>query len=246
MLKPQVRSAEQWQSIRDLFTKNLIFNEERGKLATGIATVDSLGNIELLKLPIKASQFIGLSEYDAVMSRIGSKTTLILGHTRLPTKGDPSQRANNHPVQAGTVLGVHNGHIENDDELFVRCECQRQANVDSEIIFRLIEKINPIHKDVSYLSSILPFVQLLKGEFTFLAIDQRSPSQMVVLKHKNPLCIHFHRQWNALIFSSRYIFLRKIFGHSIVAETLKQDHLMLFDANHIAEMGISPNSMIPI
>src|SRR6516165_7536119 len=40
-----------------------------------------------------------------------------LVHVRDFTKGHPSVAANNHPIRHGPVVGVHNGRIENDDEL---------------------------------------------------------------------------------------------------------------------------------
>jgi hypothetical protein len=66
------------------------------------------------------------------------------------------------------------------------------------------------------------------------------------LKHNNPLCIHFHREWNALIFSSRYVFLRKAFGAPLIAEALEHDQLILFDARSIPELGILPKLAMPL
>ena len=43
-----------------------------------------------------------------------------LVHVRDYTKGHPSIAANNHPVRHGAVVGIHNGIIANDDELFER------------------------------------------------------------------------------------------------------------------------------
>ncbi|MGB8002830.1 MAG: hypothetical protein WCF27_01070, partial [Gaiellaceae bacterium] len=40
----------------------------------------------------------------------------LLVHVRDYTKGHPSFSANNHPVRHGSVVGIHNGIIENDDE----------------------------------------------------------------------------------------------------------------------------------
>ena len=39
------------------------------------------------------------------------------------TKGHPSIAANNHPVQHGPVVGIHNGIIVNDDELLADSRC---------------------------------------------------------------------------------------------------------------------------
>jgi glutamine phosphoribosylpyrophosphate amidotransferase len=58
------------------------------------------------------------------------------------TKGHPRIEANNHPVRHGAVVGIHNGHIDNDDELMSRYGFEREEprmSVDSEVIFALAE-----------------------------------------------------------------------------------------------------------
>jgi glutamine phosphoribosylpyrophosphate amidotransferase len=58
------------------------------------------------------------------------------------TKGHPEIEANNHPIRHGTVVGVHNGVIENDDHVLDRYGIERAApgmTVDSEAIFALME-----------------------------------------------------------------------------------------------------------
>ena len=44
----------------------------------------------------------------------------VLVHVRDFTKGHPTILANNHPIRHGRVVGIHNGIIANDDELFAR------------------------------------------------------------------------------------------------------------------------------
>jgi glucosamine 6-phosphate synthetase-like amidotransferase/phosphosugar isomerase protein len=64
----------------------------------------------------------------------------LLIHVRDYTKGHPSIPANNHPVQHGPVVGIHNGIITNDDELLAPHSCARaepRMTVDSEAIFAL-------------------------------------------------------------------------------------------------------------
>jgi glucosamine 6-phosphate synthetase-like amidotransferase/phosphosugar isomerase protein len=66
--------------------------------------------------------------------------TQLLVHVRDYTKGHPSISANNHPVRHGSVVGIHNGIIANDDELLERHDCSRaepRMTVDSEAIFAL-------------------------------------------------------------------------------------------------------------
>jgi glucosamine 6-phosphate synthetase-like amidotransferase/phosphosugar isomerase protein len=62
----------------------------------------------------------------------------LLVHVRDYTKGHPSIAANNHPVRHGSVVGIHNGIITNDDELLAPHSCSRaepRMTVDSEAIF---------------------------------------------------------------------------------------------------------------
>src|SRR5205807_7279513 len=81
----------------------------------------------------------------ALLERIAvpRESTQVLVHVRDYTKGHPSLAANNHPVRHGAVVGVHNGIIGNDDDLFALHRIDRaepKMTVDSEIIFALAER----------------------------------------------------------------------------------------------------------
>lgn len=73
---------------------------------------------------------------------IPSTARQALVHVRDYTKGHPTISANNHPVRHGSVVGIHNGIIANDEELFVRHRIERHEpgmTVDSEVIFALVD-----------------------------------------------------------------------------------------------------------
>jgi len=75
--------------------------------------------------------------------RVPEEATQLLVHVRDYTKGHPSLSANNHPIRHGAVVGIHNGIIENDDELFDAhgiARAEPDMTVDSEIIFALAER----------------------------------------------------------------------------------------------------------
>ena len=235
-----------WQAIKDTFTRNLIFNEERGKAATGLAVVQAGGQVAMQKMARPAAEFVTSPAYLALLEQVGPQTTLLLGHTRHPTQGDPATPHNNHPLQVGPIFGVHNGHIDNDAALFTRFNLPRQTQVDSEIIFRLLEPYSPARLNGSYLAAVRPHLQLLQGRFTFLAVDRRAPHKLLVLKHNNPLSLHFEPAWNALVFSSRYIFLRKAFGHSVITEALPHDQLLLFETSSLSQHGCQPAAACPL
>ena len=63
-------------------------------------------------------------------------------HVRDYTKGHPTIEANNHPIRHGSVVGIHNGIIVNDEEIFAHYGFERahpDMTVDSEAIFALAE-----------------------------------------------------------------------------------------------------------
>jgi glutamine---fructose-6-phosphate transaminase (isomerizing) len=74
---------------------------------------------------------------------IPDEATQALLHVRAYTKGHPALAANNHPIRHGAVIGIHNGIIANDEEIFARYGFQRAEpgmTVDSEAIFALVEE----------------------------------------------------------------------------------------------------------
>jgi glucosamine 6-phosphate synthetase-like amidotransferase/phosphosugar isomerase protein len=89
-------------------------------------------------------------------------------HVRDHTKGRPSIEGNNHPIRHGSVVGVHNGQILNDEELFSRLEIRRHApdmTVDSEIIFAVAER------DGSQAKAL----EQLRGSMAAAWLDDRQP-----------------------------------------------------------------------
>jgi glucosamine 6-phosphate synthetase-like amidotransferase/phosphosugar isomerase protein len=70
----------------------------------------------------------------------------VLLHVRDYTKGHPTVPANNHPVRHGPIVGVHNGIIVNDEEIFDRHDFDRHEpsmSVDTEAIFAVVEEFGP-------------------------------------------------------------------------------------------------------
>lgn len=106
---------------------------ERGADAAGCAYVGDDGVI-VHKQPGGASRFL---EQFAIPHDLRQ----VLLHVRDHTKGRPSLAANNHPIRHGSIVGVHNGRIDNDEAIFARLGCGRAEDgmtVDSEAIFALL------------------------------------------------------------------------------------------------------------
>jgi glucosamine 6-phosphate synthetase-like amidotransferase/phosphosugar isomerase protein len=93
----------------------------------------------------------------------------VLVHVRDFTKGHPTILANNHPIRHGRVVGVHNGIIANDDELFDRHGIARQEpemTVDSEVIFALLDSFGTSPETLGQ----------LVGAMASAWLDEREPS----------------------------------------------------------------------
>ena len=109
---------------------------ERGADAVGFAYREDRRGVTVHKQRSGASALLDRVE-------VPTEATQLLVHVRDYTKGHPRIAANNHPVRHGTVVGIHNGIIVNDDELFDRNRIERATadmTVDSEIIFALAER----------------------------------------------------------------------------------------------------------
>lgn len=109
---------------------------ERGADAVGYAYRVGDGRIRVHKQRSGAT---------ALLDRVDvpEDATKLLVHVRDYTKGHPSLESNNHPIRHGSVVGIHNGIIKNDDELFSQHAIPRaepEMTVDSEIIFALAER----------------------------------------------------------------------------------------------------------
>ena len=83
---------------------------ERGADAVGYAYRNG-GDVHVHKQRSGASKLLDRIE-------IPQHASKVLVHVRDYTKGHPMIEANNHPVRHGSVVGVHNGIILNDEEIF--------------------------------------------------------------------------------------------------------------------------------
>ncbi len=243
LLTPKGRSPQQWQEIWQHFTENLCLNESRGREATGVAVTQSSGEIFLEKQPLPAQAFTQGATYQALTQHLTSQTVLILGHTRYPTQGTPAHNHNNHPLLVGDTLGIHNGHIHNSDDLFVGRGLTRQTEVDSEVIFRLLDDLN---SPVTDLAAMARDLRLLEGKFTILALQRHHPTQLILVRHHNPLSLYYHPHWQALLFSSSYIFLRKAFGPAVRQQEVPKDQVLCFDARALATHHHHPQAACPL
>jgi amidophosphoribosyltransferase len=108
---------------------------ERGADAVGYAHRSPVGRPQVHKRRSGASALLR----ELAVPQDASE---VMVHVRDYTKGHPTIDANNHPVRHGDVVGIHNGIIVNDEEIFAGHRFARhkpEMSVDTEAIFALAE-----------------------------------------------------------------------------------------------------------
>src|SRR4030066_1870777 len=116
---------------------------------------------------------------------------IAIGHTRWATHGGVTP-ANAHPHcdSTGTIAVVHNGIIENYQELRQRLTSKGHhfaSETDTEVIPHLIE--DEMKKGSSLEKAVLAVAPKLEGSYSFLAISSRDPGKVVGTRNGSPLAI---------------------------------------------------------
>ncbi|MEN8141036.1 MAG: hypothetical protein ABFR97_07420 [Thermodesulfobacteriota bacterium] len=246
LLGPGV-SDQQLKLIKEIFVANLLANEERGREATGVVSCGADGSSNCHKAALPAHDFVQTAGCKGFMkSAIDTSTSIILGHTREPTKGTVENNNNNHPIVVGKTVGVHNGVISNDDSIFSTLSSGLQPKarigaVDSEAIFALLDRVDPQLAMAEYVKGLQRAAGQLVGSFTTLFFNKNLPSTLFCLRYDNPISSHFQPELNCLFFSSRYVFLRKTFGSGVISKGMPGRTGFVFEAEKIASQGKRPS-----
>jgi hypothetical protein len=168
--------------------------EIRGKDATGVSALFDDGNFFVQKMAIAAKEFTARAggkpdDYEGLLAvlRDYSKAPLrcFIGHCRKKSAG-ALNNVDNHPIKAGNILGVHNGTLKNDKEIFEKLGCERDGKVDSEAIFRLLQFFTNDCADPFTLDSIEESCKRLEGTFSILAFNANNPYQVVSARDGRP------------------------------------------------------------
>ena len=148
-----------------ILVKALKRMEYRGYDSVGVAT-KSNGKIEVKKGVGKVAEVNNSIHLDTLPGKIG------IGHTRWATHGKVTDiNAHPHPSSSGKIAIVHNGIIENFNEL--KNDLQKngysfKSDTDSEVIANLLQQNYDQSSDEK--KSIMKTVSKLKGHYAFVAM----------------------------------------------------------------------------
>ena len=158
--------------------------EYRGYDSAGIATIDG-GEVKLRRSVGKLDRLAELLEKEPIDGTVG------IGHTRWATHGRPTE-INAHPHQAGDVLLVHNGIIENHRQLRNRLEelgHTIKSDTDTEIVAHLIEQYRKEAKDP--LVAVQNAVSQIEGAYALCVAFENDPDTLIAAKSSSPLIIGY-------------------------------------------------------
>jgi glucosamine 6-phosphate synthetase-like amidotransferase/phosphosugar isomerase protein len=136
VLDRRKRTEPELESIREDFATLMAATEIRGRDAAGAFVFTPGRTTCYYKQPGPASRMVAQPTFWALLDTITEETVGVVGHARWATQGSPKNNANNHPLVAGPIIGVHNGVVANYQELVQQVGAT--AQVDSEVIFRLL------------------------------------------------------------------------------------------------------------
>jgi glucosamine--fructose-6-phosphate aminotransferase (isomerizing) len=156
--------------------------EYRGYDSAGIAVLEN-GSVERVRAPGK------LGNLKAKMNGNHFTGTTGVGHTRWATHGAPNE-TNAHPHVAGDVVVVHNGIIENFQEL--KDELRKEGvkfatDTDTEVVAQLIARERA--KNVSPRQAVAKSLGRLEGAFALAIIFEGENDLMFGARMGAPLAV---------------------------------------------------------
>ncbi len=210
-----------------IIVKGLKRMEYRGYDSVGVAT-ESNNHIETKKGVGKVQEVNAKIQLDILPGKVG------IGHTRWATHGKVTD-ANAHPhsSSSGKLAIVHNGIIENFEQLKKELEKDGyifKSETDSEVIANLLQKNYEISKNVK--SAIIKTVSELRGHYAFVAMFENG--QLAAARFHEPLIVGIGK--NSYFLSSDVLGFIEQTDNAIYIENgnfviIDKDRLQILDFN---------------
>ena len=179
--------ASAQRNVTGILIEGLKRLEYRGYDSAGLSVLDKNNDIQIRKNAGKVSNLVdNLKESPA-------KGTLGIAHTRWATHGIPSE-VNAHPHSSSDVAVVHNGIIENHDEL--RSELtdlgyKFVSETDTEVVAHLVHHYldNQLDSSDSLKQAVQKTIDRLEGAYALGVISARAPGVLIGARSGSPLVL---------------------------------------------------------
>lgn len=171
------------QSAQQVLMSGLKRLEYRGYDSAGVVTFNKKATPTLLRAKGKVAQL------EAKVMTHQTKDTIGIGHTRWATHGEPSKR-NAHPHNVGDIYLVHNGIIENYQELksmLKRKGYDFKSETDTEVLTALVDLV--YKKTRNLVEAVSGALQMVVGTYGIAVLSTKHPDEIVVARQGSPLIV---------------------------------------------------------
>lgn len=163
------------QPVKDQLVAALEKLEYRGYDSAGVATKEQnqikvtkqVGKVSMLKQKLQKQTHLGI---------IG------IAHTRWATHGPVTQQ-NSHPFESENWCLVHNGIINNFEQLKVQHNITTDSQTDTEVIVHMLEQ-----QPTNDIFALINVCKQLKGSYA-LAVLNKNTNSIYLAKQKSPLFV---------------------------------------------------------
>ncbi|MDG6337764.1 glutamine--fructose-6-phosphate transaminase (isomerizing) [Glaesserella parasuis] len=171
------------RDVAEILVDGLHRLEYRGYDSAGVAVLGNNHNLQIVRRVGKVKFLDEALEANPLLGGTG------IAHTRWATHGEPSE-VNAHPHRSGKIAVVHNGIIENYEELSAELQ-QRgyvfQSQTDTEVIAHLVEW--EFRTTPNLLDAVRKAVKQLRGAYGTVVMNQDESEHLVVARSGSPLVI---------------------------------------------------------
>ncbi|MBN6079742.1 glutamine--fructose-6-phosphate transaminase (isomerizing) [Aggregatibacter actinomycetemcomitans] len=171
------------RDIAEILINGLHRLEYRGYDSAGLAVVNSQHELQRVRCLGKVKALDDAVEKTPLIGGTG------IAHTRWATHGEPSEE-NAHPHVSGNFAVVHNGIIENYEELRTLSKERGYvftSQTDTEVIAHLVEW--EMRTASSLLEAVQKVVKQLTGAYGMVVMDRMQPEHLVAARSGSPLVI---------------------------------------------------------
>ena len=148
--------------------------ERRGPHAWGMAWISKDGKMRMYKQTGRIKDCLGLLA-------MAKDATMLIGHTRWATQGDPENNLNNHPHPSDGGWIVHNGVIPNFRSIIKQHKLHPTTECDSEVLGLLVETLQG-----NLVSRCADAANIASGR-DLVMLGLWKPGKLVAVRSGNPL-----------------------------------------------------------
>jgi len=181
-----------------------ILSESRGKESSGLAFRNG-DKIGVLKIPERGSALIKSRTYKQALKELDCPAAVI-GHARLVTNGLLEDNLNNQPVIRDGIVGVHNGIIVNDKDIWRELpDLKNNGGVDTEALLALIR--NTEKQEQSLIEATRKAFDRVEGTASIALLFNDYPYLLLATNNGS---LYFFEEAGGIVFASEEYILESL------------------------------------